>query len=54
MIEPVDTFQRGVFNGFEPPLGTSSMDDLGLVEAVVRDARQPTMRRANVSMTNAT
>ena len=36
MIEPVDPFQRGVFNGFERPPWSAPMDHLSFVEAVDR------------------
>jgi hypothetical protein len=36
VVEPVDPFQRGVFDGFEGSPGASSVDDLGLVKAVDR------------------
>lgn len=34
VIEPVDPFERGIFNRLEGSPGSASMDDLGLVEAV--------------------
>ena len=36
MIEPVDPFERGVFDSFKRSPWTTPMDDLGLVEAVDR------------------
>ena len=34
MIEPVDPFERGDFDGLKRPPWPAPMDDLGLVEAV--------------------
>lgn len=36
MIEPVDPFERGIFDGFERSPGTAPVDDLGLVKTVDR------------------
>ena len=36
IVEPVDPFERGVFNGLEGSPRTSSVDHLGLVKAVDR------------------
>jgi hypothetical protein len=33
LVEPVDPFERGVFDRFEPPPGPAAVDDLGLEEA---------------------
>ena len=41
MVEPVDPFERGVFDGFKAAPRSTPVDHLGLVEAVDRLGQSP-------------